>query len=91
MLSRDCVYAIGLQPKTSTRDHRPPGVEVLEKMKGIAENVSAHLMNDTNTIFQIGLITKLFTALVILKLQEEGKLSVVVLFSFPPENRPLRN
>lgn len=40
------------------------------------KNVSNHSLNDTNTIFQIGSITKSFTSIVILKLQEEGQLSV---------------
>ncbi len=35
-----------------------------------------HVLNDNNTIYQIGSITKQFTATVILKLQEEGKLSL---------------
>jgi len=48
---------------------------LLEKGYGL-QNVSEHLNNDTNTLFQIGSITKSFTAIVILKLQEEGKLSV---------------
>jgi CubicO group peptidase (beta-lactamase class C family) len=51
------------------------GRVLLAKGYGL-KNVSTHLINDTNTIFQIGSITKSFTAIVILKLQEEGKLSV---------------
>ena len=39
-------------------------------------NVSTHALNDTNTRFPILSITKSFTATIILKLQEEGKLSV---------------
>jgi CubicO group peptidase (beta-lactamase class C family) len=35
-----------------------------------------HTANDHNSIYQIGSLTKPFTAMVILKLQEEGKLSV---------------
>ncbi len=48
---------------------------VLQKSYGY-KNVESHSLNDANTIFQIGSITKQFTATVILKLQEEGKLSV---------------
>ena len=51
------------------------GSVLLAKGYGL-KNVSTHSSNDTNTIFQIGSITKSFTALVILKLQEEGKLTV---------------
>lgn len=40
------------------------------------KNFATHVLNDSNTIFQIGSITKQFTAAVILKLQEERKLSV---------------
>ena len=40
------------------------------------KNVAANTLNDTNSIFQIGSITKSFTAIVILQLQEQGKLSV---------------
>jgi CubicO group peptidase (beta-lactamase class C family) len=40
------------------------------------KNFAKHSLNDSNTIFQIGSITKQFTATVILKLQEEGRLSV---------------
>jgi CubicO group peptidase (beta-lactamase class C family) len=40
------------------------------------ENFGSQTPNNANTIFQIGSLTKPFTAMVILKLQEEGKLSV---------------
>ncbi len=39
-------------------------------------NVASHSLNDSNSIYQIGSITKSFTAIIILKLQEEGKLSI---------------
>ena len=48
---------------------------LLQKSYGY-KNFAAHVLNDSNTIFQIGSVTKQFTATVILKLQEEGKLSV---------------
>lgn len=48
---------------------------ILQKSYGY-KNVESHVLNDANSIFQIGSITKQFTAAVILKLQEEGKLSV---------------
>jgi CubicO group peptidase (beta-lactamase class C family) len=51
------------------------GKTLLEKSYGY-KNFASHVLNDSNTIFQIGSITKQFTAMVILKLQEEGKLSV---------------
>jgi CubicO group peptidase (beta-lactamase class C family) len=40
------------------------------------KNTSTHALNDTNSIFRIGSLTKSFTSVIILKLQEEGKLSV---------------
>ncbi len=48
---------------------------LLQKSYGY-KNVATKTLNDSNTIFQIGSVTKQFTATVILKLQEEGKLSV---------------
>lgn len=51
------------------------GKILLQKSYG-NKNFAMHILNDSNTIFQIGSITKQFTAAVILKLQEEGKLSV---------------
>jgi CubicO group peptidase (beta-lactamase class C family) len=51
------------------------GEIILQKGYGW-KNFSAHTLNDSNTISQIGSLTKPFTAMVILKLQEEGKLSV---------------
>jgi len=51
------------------------GVIILQKGYGY-KDFSAKKLNDKNTIFQICSFTKSFTAMVILKLQEEGKLSV---------------
>jgi CubicO group peptidase (beta-lactamase class C family) len=51
------------------------GKILLEKAYG-KKDFTKNLSNDTNTIFQIGSVTKQFTATVVLKLQEEGKLSV---------------
>jgi CubicO group peptidase (beta-lactamase class C family) len=51
------------------------GKILLNKSYGY-KNYTAQIPNDSNTIFQIGSVTKQFTATVILKLQEEGKLSV---------------
>jgi CubicO group peptidase (beta-lactamase class C family) len=51
------------------------GKIILEKGYGY-KNADTKVVNDSNGIFQIGSITKQFTATVILKLQEEGKLSV---------------
>ena len=51
------------------------GKILLRKSYGY-KNFAAHVLNDSNTIFQIGSITKQFTATIILRLQEEGKLSV---------------
>ncbi len=51
------------------------GKILLQKAYGY-KDVSKNILNDTNGIFQIGSVTKQFTSIVILKLQEEGKLSV---------------
>jgi CubicO group peptidase (beta-lactamase class C family) len=51
------------------------GKIVLQKSYGY-KNFATHVPNDSNSIFQIGSVTKQFTSTVILKLQEEGKLSV---------------
>src|SRR6476661_1704575 len=51
------------------------GNVILQKGYGY-KNADTKVLNDTNGIFEIGSITKQFTATVILKLQEEGKLSV---------------
>ena len=51
------------------------GKILLQKSYGY-KNFASHVLNDSNTIFQICSITKQFTATVILKLQEEGKLSL---------------
>src|ERR1700712_223355 len=51
------------------------GQVILQKGYGW-KNVSAHALNDTNSIFPIGSLTKPFTAMIILKLQEQGKISV---------------
>src|SRR6187397_1232532 len=48
------------------------GKILLEKAYG-KKDFSKSVLNDTNTIFHIGSITKQFTATVILRLQEEGK------------------
>jgi len=62
------------------------GKIILQKGYGW-KNFSAHTLNDNNTLYQIGSITKPFTAIIILKLQEEGKLSVNDLLSkyFPDQ------
>jgi CubicO group peptidase (beta-lactamase class C family) len=51
------------------------GEIILEKGYGW-RNFLKRRLNDSNTISQVGSLTKPFTAMVILKLQEEGKLSV---------------
>lgn len=51
------------------------GKTLLDKGYGFS-NVEENIPNKTNTIFQIGSITKQFTAAVILKLQEENKINV---------------
>ncbi len=51
------------------------GKIILEKGYGY-KDADTKVLNDSNGIFQIGSITKQFTATVILKLQEEGKLSI---------------
>ena len=48
---------------------------IFEKGYGY-KNKSANARNDTNTIFQIGSITKQFTAAIILRLMEQRKLSL---------------
>ena len=51
------------------------GEILLQKSYGY-KNFERHVLNENNTVYQIGSITKQFTATVILKLQEEGKLSI---------------
>ena len=51
------------------------GAVIFEKGYGY-KNKSINARNDTNTIFQIGSITKQFTAAIILQLQENHKLSL---------------
>jgi CubicO group peptidase (beta-lactamase class C family) len=51
------------------------GEIILQKGYGY-KNFAAKTLNNANGIFQIGSLTKSFTAAVVLKLQEEGKLSV---------------
>jgi CubicO group peptidase (beta-lactamase class C family) len=51
------------------------GKIILQKGYGW-KNYSRHTLNDINSIFPIGSLTKPFTAMIILKLQEEHKLSV---------------
>jgi CubicO group peptidase (beta-lactamase class C family) len=51
------------------------GEIILQKGYGY-KNFAANTLNNTNGIFQIGSLTKSFTAAVVLKLQEEGKLSI---------------
>jgi CubicO group peptidase (beta-lactamase class C family) len=51
------------------------GAIILEKGYGFRDRKN-HLPNDSNSIFQIGSITKQFTSAVILQLQEQKKLSV---------------
>lgn len=51
------------------------GKILLQKSYG-KKNFISGVNNDANTVFQIGSVTKQFTAAVVMKLQEEGKLSV---------------
>ena len=51
------------------------GILLLNKGYGY-RNDAGKVVNDENTIYQLGSITKQFTAAIILKLQEEKKLSV---------------
>jgi len=51
------------------------GQILLHKAYGLA-NVTSRILNDTLTHFPILSVTKSFTAIMILKLQEEGKLSI---------------
>jgi CubicO group peptidase (beta-lactamase class C family) len=51
------------------------GILLLNKGYGY-RNAAGKVVNDENTIYQLGSITKQFTAAIILKLQEEKKLSV---------------
>ncbi|NEU08671.1 serine hydrolase [Flavihumibacter sp. R14] len=51
------------------------GQVIIEKGYGW-KNIKSNTLHDTASIFQTGSITKAFTAAVILKLQEQGKLSV---------------
>ncbi len=51
------------------------GILLLNKGYGY-RNAAGNVENDENTIYQLGSITKQFTAAIILKLQEEKKLSV---------------
>jgi CubicO group peptidase (beta-lactamase class C family) len=51
------------------------GKILLQKSYGY-NNFATKSPNDSNSIFQIGSVTKQFTSTVILKLQEEGKLSI---------------
>jgi len=63
------------------------GKIILQKGYGW-KNFSAHTLNDVNSIYPIGSLTKPFTAIVILKLQEVGRLSVNDLLSkYIPEQR----
>ena len=50
--------------------------EVLSNKGYGLKNISEKTMNDSNTVFQIGSITKQFTAAIILQLEEKHKLSV---------------
>src|SRR6185436_19359104 len=51
------------------------GSIVLEKGYGYRD-VKNHVSHDSNSIFQIGSVTKQFTSTIILKLQEQKKLSI---------------
>ncbi|MGI8636081.1 MAG: serine hydrolase domain-containing protein, partial [Segetibacter sp.] len=48
---------------------------LLEKGYGL-RNAEANINHDANSVFQIGSVTKQFTAAIILKLEQEGKLSI---------------
>lgn len=63
------------------------GQIILQKGYGW-KNFEARTLNDTNSIFPIGSLTKPFTAMMILKLQDLGKLSVRDLLSkYIPEQK----
>ena len=66
-----------------TTQHKFNGVVLVEKNGTILldkpygyRNVANHVWHDKNSIFQIGSVTKQFTTAIILKLQEEKKLTI---------------
>lgn len=67
----------------ATRHHRFNGTVLVAKQGSVLlkkgygwRNASSQIPNDSNSIYQLGSITKTFTAAAILQLQEEKKISV---------------